>query len=110
MALPGDVCLTSALLEASPARPWAARAGGGYLEGLELTSYLLGEVLAVLAERALLGGLGHGVLELSAQLQEESALLNSAEPAAPPPEGRRCGGACQPLRRVTLLALSPVKG
>lgn len=40
----------------------------------------------MLAERALLGGLGHGVLELSAQLQEESALLNSAEPAAPPPE------------------------
>lgn len=40
-----------------------------YLEGLKLTCYLLGDVLAVLTKPALLGGLGDRVLELSFQLQ-----------------------------------------
>lgn len=42
-----------------------------YLEGLKLTLYLLGEVLAVLSQLALLGGLSNGVLKLGFQLQKE---------------------------------------
>lgn len=71
--------LTSTLLERAPPWLWAARRAGGYLEGRELASYLLGEVLAVLTELALLGGLGHGVLELRAQLQEDSTRLSTTK-------------------------------
>lgn len=39
-----------------------------YLEGLKLTFYLLGEVLAVLTKLALLGGLSPGILKLHFQL------------------------------------------
>lgn len=43
-----------------------------YLEGLQLALHLLGEALAVLAQRALLGSVGDGILELSFQLQKEN--------------------------------------
>lgn len=53
-----------------------------YLEGFKLTFYLLGEVLAVLTQLALLGGLGHGVLKLSFQLRKESSAFYQHKPAA----------------------------
>lgn len=44
-----------------------------YLEGLELALHLLGEVLAVLPKLALLGGLGHRILQLCLQLRRENS-------------------------------------
>lgn len=52
-----------------------------YLEGLELTLHLLGEVLAVLTELALPGGLGDRVLQPRFQLQEERPRLTGTESA-----------------------------